>query len=211
MRVITLKKMSLKTFKIFQFQGIWQQLFGQPESSGIWLIYGNEKNGKTSFCLMLAEMLSSFKKVLYVSAEQGIDMAFVDATKRLNISVNNNKLIYCDYAPIQEIETLCKSRKGPSIFIIDNATVYADELKNGKLRKLSKTYTSKLFVLIAHEEKNEPYTAVAKVAKKLANIIVNVKGLKAIISGRCPGGVATINEEKAQLFWGHENKEIVNG
>ena len=61
-------------------------------------------------------------------------------------------------------------------------------------------------VLLAHMEKNEPYTATAKLAKKLAKIIIRVDGLTAFVSGRCPGGIITINEQTAQLYHGSKIK-----
>jgi hypothetical protein len=57
-------------------------------------------------------------------------------------------------------------------------------------------------VVIAHEERKEPYTAAAKLAKKLAKIVVRVEGLTAFISGRCPGGVIAVDELKSEMFHG---------
>jgi len=59
-------------------------------------------------------------------------------------------------------------------------------------------------IFLAHEEKREPYTATAKLCKKLAKIIVHIEGLTAFISGRCPGGTITINEQTAMLYHGSQ-------
>jgi polynucleotide 5'-kinase involved in rRNA processing len=36
----------------------WQEAFGNPEDFGLWFIWGNSGNGKTSFVMQLANELS---------------------------------------------------------------------------------------------------------------------------------------------------------
>ena len=69
---------SLK-YKDLILDGDWKIVLGVPELGGIWLIWGNEKNGKTWHSLKLAEHLSENHKVLYISAEQGIRKSFKEA------------------------------------------------------------------------------------------------------------------------------------
>jgi len=200
-RVLTPRNLYDKKHKTFDFTGSWLEIFGNPESHGAWLIWGTDKNGKTWFTLKLAQYLSTLTKVLYVSAEEGTGSAFVETCKRIGID-SNGKLHFLEYTPLEEIEELLKKRAGYKVVIIDNITVFQDELKNGAFRRLLKDYPSVLFVFLAHEERNEPYTATAKLARKLAKVIVYVQGLACIVSGRVPGGSITIDEEKAQLFHG---------
>ena len=204
-RTLNLKNLYAKKFSTFAFTGIWEKVFGLPEACGIWIIYGIEKNGKTWFCLMLAEYLSQFARVLYVSADEGIAKDFVAACKRAKLDPNNNELQFTEYIGVDELEQKLKKRNKPKVVFIDNITVYQDELKYGKLRKLKDAYPKVLFVYIAHEDENKkgmPATATAKLAKKLAKAIVHVKGLACFVSGRVPGGVISINEEKAMLYHG---------
>lgn len=81
-RTISVKKLYSKKFKTFPFQGLFKEIFGAPSTSGIWLIYGKEKNGKTWGTLLLSEYLSQYEKVLYISAEEGTDMEFQKAVQR---------------------------------------------------------------------------------------------------------------------------------
>lgn len=199
-----INQLRTKKFKTFGFKGVFEKVFGNPETNGIWLIYGAEKNGKTWFSLKLAEFLSQFAKTLYVSAEEGMGKDFVDATIRANIEPNNKKLLFYEYTEITVLDDILSKRQAPNVIFLDNTTIYNDELKNGVLKELKQKHSTKLFVIIAHEERGEPYTASAKLAKKLASIIVNVKGLACFVSGRCPGGTLTIDEEKAQLYHGNE-------
>jgi adenosyl cobinamide kinase/adenosyl cobinamide phosphate guanylyltransferase len=204
MRSINVNTLFQKKFSLFEFDGTWKSILGQPSRGGFWIIIGPEKNGKTTFALKLADYLSKHEKVLYVSAEEGLDKEFKEAVMRARIDPHNKNLLFTEYIELSELEEKTAKRHAPKIAIIDNITVYVNELKNGALRKLQIDHPNTTFIFLAHEEKNEPYTATAKLCKKLAKIIVHIKGLTAFISGRCPGGEIIIDEDKAMLFHGSE-------
>lgn len=184
------------------FEGIWKSVFGQPEKGGAWLIYGAEKNGKTTFALMLANYLSTLEPVLYISAEEGLQDSFTDACMRAGLSPDNKSLKMSDYIPIEELRERLRKRKSQRIVVLDNITIYQDELKNGNLWGLLKEFPSTVFIFLAHEKNGDPYTATAQACKRYAKIIVHLEGLVAFVSGRCPGGRIVINEEKAELCYG---------
>ena len=194
------KQLLEKTYKTFPFEGVWEKALGNPEVGGFWIIYGKEKQGKTGFSLMLAEYLSKFEQVMYVSAEQGLSKTFKDAYIRSGLDPNNRKLKIIPYATVAEIEEALGKQRSPKVIIIDNTTMYKDELTAPKLREWGKHYRNVLFVLLAHEEKKEPDIAVARLCKKLSEVIIRVEGLACNVSGRCPGGVLTIDKEKAELY-----------
>lgn len=190
--------------KTIPFENKWFDAFGEPEKKGIWLIWGNEKNGKTWFALMLAEYLSKFEKVLFVSAEEGISKSLIDCCKRAKLSINNRYLLFDKYLPIAELDEKISQQRSARIIVIDNITIYQNELKNGVLRDITNKHNNKLFIFLAHEDRKQPYTSTAKLAQRLANIIIYVQGMKCFVSGRCPGGTLIIDEEKAALYHGNE-------
>ena len=201
MRTKTLNAIYNMTFKTYPFTGIWQEVFGEPETSGAWLIYGEEKHGKTWFSIMLANYLSQLARVLYVSGEEGISKNFQETCKRAGLSAKS-KMVASEYAPIIELEEKLSGRRSPQIVVIDNLTTYNEELKYGKFLELLRKYPDVLWLFIAHEEGGKPYTSSAKLCSRYAKVIVRVQGLKAFVKGRCPGGEILIDEEKAQLVWG---------
>lgn len=203
-RSLTTRNLREKKFKTYAFGGVWLDTMGTPEVNNLIIVYGPEKNGKTWFALKFAEYMSSFEKVLYVSAEEGLKKTFVDTIKRIGIDTKNKSLHYLAYTPLDELDEKLSKRKAPKIVFIDNVTVFKDELKNGVLRKFLRKHTNKLFVFLAHQEDTtqEPYTATAKMIKKLADIIIRIEGLTCFISGRCPGGVLSIDKEKSALYHG---------
>lgn len=203
MRAKSIKSLYEKKFKTYPFTGIWQRAIGEPETSGAWIIWGPEKNGKTWFALMLAKYLSSFEQVLYVSGEEGLNKDFRASCQRAGID-HTDKIKLFEYVPLLELEEVLAKRKAPRIVLIDNLTIYNDEFKYGKFKNLLRDHDDKLFIFLAHEENKQPYTSTAKMCKKLARIIIHIQGLAAHVSGRCPGGVITIDENKSQLCWGTE-------
>lgn len=204
---ISVAKLLEKKYKTFDFEGVWRDTFGTPETCGIWLIYGEEKQGKTWFALKLAEYLSQFEKVLYISAEQGLSQSFQEACIRADINPTAPNLKIVPQVLLPELEQTLKKQRAPKVVFFDNLTIYDEDFKGGKLRQLQTTYKNTLFVFVAHEEKGEPFRAIGKLCKRLAEIIIRVEGLACTISGRCPGGRLAINEEKAQLY---HNTEVFN-
>lgn len=175
---------------------------GEPEHNGLWLIFGKDKNGKTWFALKLADELSRNDRVLYVSAEEGIAKAFRDTCMRVGIDSGNRRLHAIDYEPIEVLAERLSKPRSARVVVIDNLTIYRDELKGNALHNFASQFPDKLFIFLAHEERNAPYSAVGKLAHKLAKIIIHIKGLSANIYGRCPGGILSIDERKSKLYWG---------
>lgn len=191
-----------KKHTTYEFDGIWLDVIGTPSTHGIWLVYGAEKHGKTTLALMLSEYISKFAKTDYISAEEGMDYDFAQAVKRAQLNPNNRNLHFREYTPVEQLDVILGKRKAPKVMVLDNATIYHDELKGNRLKELLQRHQDKLFILVAHEERGEPYTSTAKLARKLAKVIIRVQGLQATVGGRCPGGIIHINEEKAELYHG---------
>lgn len=207
MRGISTKTLYDKVYQCFKFDGVYLDVFGDVSRGGIWTLYGDEKNGKTTLAVQLADCFSKHEKVCYLSAEQGTDKEFRDTLKKAGVDFKNTNIIWYEYEPIDELRNYLSKRQSPKICFIDNATTYIDDLVYGQLRKLVKDYPKVTFILVAHMEKGEPATAPAKLAKKISKIIIKVVGLTAIVSGRCPGGTLIINEQKAMLIHGSKIKK----
>lgn len=205
-RTLSVKNLYSQRFTTLEMDGEYEAVFGHPSDCGTWLIYGKEKNGKTTFALQLAKYLSAQKKTLYISGEEGAELEFTRACLRAGIDETDINLHFIEYEPLKELKERLKKRKSEKIIFIDNITIYNDELKGGELRALQREFPSKLFVFIAHEDDSggTPATSSGKLCRRLAKIICHVEGLAAIVSGRCPGGQLIINEAKAAVYYGNE-------
>lgn len=205
-RTLSVKNIYSQSFTTLDMGSEYGQAFGEPSDNGIWLIYGKEKNGKTAFALQLAKYMSTQKKTLYVSAEEGMELEFKRAMMRVGISEADRNLHFIDYEPLEELRERLAKKKSARIIFIDNITVYNDELKGGELRKLQRDYPNKLFVFLAHEDDSggAPATSSGKLCKKFSKIICHIEGLAAQVSGRCPGGTLVVREEIAKLYHGNQ-------
>lgn len=206
MRTKTLKSIVEKNIERLELDGVWKEAFGNPGRKGkVWLFYGEEKNGKTWFSILFADYLAKKETILYLSAEEGLEESFQDVLKRANVDITNKKFkAYGKGVLLNELNEYLSSRYAPKIIFIDNVTVYVDELKNGGLKKLIDNHPDKLFIFIAHEERGEPYTATAKMIKRLADRIVRIQGLVATVGGRTTGGKFVIDEHKAMVLFGSD-------
>ncbi len=201
-KALTLNNLLKKKFKPMPFDGIYRKVFGTPTIGGLWLLSGPEKHGKTWGALLLSDYLSRFEKVLYVSAEQGIDLEFQQSIKRAKLDPTNSRVQFLEYEPIDEIKEKLKRRRAPKIVVLDNLTIYNEELRARGVKALIQEFPNVTFICVAHEERGKPYTATAAMVSKLAKVLIRVKGLTMLVSGRVPGGTLVVDEEKAKLFHG---------
>lgn len=182
---------------------VLQSVIGNSERKGCWIIYGFEKNGKTWFTLKLVKELAKHERVAYISAEEGLDKSFTDAIWRAGITTSDD-ILWDEYLSVDEIIEKFQKQRSANIIVIDNLTMYSDELKPTEVKKrLLDALPNKLIIFVAHEERKEAYPAIARMAKKLAKVIFHVEGLKAFVTSRfSPGGEIIIDEEKSEIFHG---------
>jgi predicted ATP-dependent serine protease len=182
---------------------VLQSVIGNAERKGCWIIYGCEKNGKTWFTLKLAKEIAKHERVAYISAEEGLDDSFTEAIRRAGITTSDD-ILWDEYLSVAEITRKFQKQRSANIIVIDNLTMYSDEMKPTEIKKkLMDALPSKLIIFVAHEEKKEAYPAIARMAKKLAKVIFHVEGLKAFVTSRfSPGGEIVIDEEKSEIYHG---------
>ena len=205
-RVLTIKNLYDKVYDYFQLSDEWKAIGEETEKTGLWLVYGKEKNGKTTFALQLANYLSTFEKVLYISAEEGTDANITNTCKRVGILANNKKLHITEYMSLEDIQKRMTNRKSERIVFIDNTTEYKKEIKESDVSDLLKKFPRKLFIFLSHESdksKGEPDIAVARFCKKKAKRVFHVVGMAAQVLGRTESAFIPINNKDAALCHGN--------
>lgn len=78
-RAMTLSEVMRYKGRILPFDGRWRDAFGQPELGGVWLIFGQSRNGKTHFAMQMAKHLCQYCRVAYNSIEEGVSESFKNA------------------------------------------------------------------------------------------------------------------------------------
>ena len=66
--------------------GAWADAFGEPERIGVWFIWGNSGNGKSSFVMQLCKELAKFGRVAYDSLEEGASLTMQNTLRRFNMA-----------------------------------------------------------------------------------------------------------------------------
>lgn len=204
-RALTIRNLYDKVYSYLPLSGEWEAIGDKTEDSGLWLIYGKEKNGKTTFALKMANYLSSIGKVMYISAEEGASTNIAQTCQRIGISVTNKTLHLFEFMTLEELREKLSKRKSAQIIFIDNTTEYRYEMKINDVSGLLKEFPGKLFIFLAHEsakDKGEPDIALAKFCKKKAKRVFHVVGLSAQVLGRTETAVIPVDCEQAALCHG---------
>lgn len=183
-RAISVDEMLKMTFIEMPFEGEWKNSFGEPERSGVWLVWGHSGNGKTSFALQLARYLCQFGRVAYNTLEEGARKSFQLAVKRNNMHTVKKKFIILN-EPLEDLTRRLEKRKSPDIIIIDSYQYFG--LSKTEYIKLKSNFPNKLFIFISHAEGKQPEGRAAKFVKFDADVKIHVNGYKAFVVSRFGG------------------------
>lgn len=194
--VLSIKNNELK------FEGEWFDAFGYPDRTGVWLIWGNSGNGKTSFVMQLCKELAKFGKVGYNSLEEGVSLSMRNAIKRYGLAEENRKVVFYDCEKMNELSERLKRPRQPKFVIIDSFQYTQMNYKD--YIKFKEAHRDKLLVFISHASGTMPSGRSAVSVMYDASLKVWVQGHRAFSKGRFIGekGFYTIWEEGARKFWG---------
>jgi len=194
--VIKMKK------KTLQFTGAWHDAFGTPEMEGVWFIWGNSGNGKTSFVMQLCRELAKFGKVAYNSLEEGSCLTMQNTLRRFKMQEVNRRFLLLDCESIEALSERLSKRKSPDFVVIDSYQ-YTQMTYRAYL-KFKEANRHKLLIFISHAAGTTPVGRSAKSVMYDASLKIWVEGYRAFSKGRFIGetGVYTIWEEGARRYDG---------
>lgn len=183
-RAISITQLYATRRNLIELPEPWDEHIGQPEIKGSWLIWGNSGNGKTSYALQLAKMLSQFQRVAYNGLEEGNSQSFEIACKRHNMHECKTRFILIQDNYENLIKRL-KKHKSPNIIITDSFQYFGINYKQYK--RLLALFPNKLFVWISHADGNNPEGRTAKRVRYDAHVKIQVVGYTATTASRYGG------------------------
>lgn len=189
--------------KVFDFKGEWADAFGQPEQRGVWFVWGNSGNGKSSFVMQLARELTKFGKVAFNALEEGVSKTIQDAIVRFELDELDGKLQFlCEKMDV--LNERLSRRKSPDFIIIDSFQ-YA-QLTYRQYIKFKEQHASKLIIFVSHTDGTKPSGRSAVSVMYDASLKIWVEGHRAISLGRYMGPVGYIDVWKnaALKYWGED-------
>jgi hypothetical protein len=203
-RGITPAELDAIKFDVFDFKGEWFDAFDQPETTGVWFIWGHSGNGKTSSTLKLIKYLTSFKKkVVYNSLEEGRRKTMQNAFRRADMKEVTGRVILVQES-IEDSASRLKKRGSADVLVIDSFQ-YAN-LSFKQYLAFKKQHPSKLIIIVSQAEGKSPKGRAAKDVMFDADLKVWVEGHRAISKGRYIGqkGYYTNWIDGAARYWGQE-------
>ena len=200
-KALSIDQLYKKKFDVFEFEGEWKASFGQPETNGVWLVYGLSGHGKTSFNMQLARNLCSYKRVQYNTLEEGARKSFRDAMERnhMHLAKHRFSINSEDY---NELLKRVENRKGHRIIIVDSIQYLGiTKTEYRKLKSLALQF-KKLIIFVSHARGRKPLGALAEFVEYDADVKIRVEGFTAFIKSRYGGGQDYIIwPEGAAKYW----------
>lgn len=196
------------TFEELPFEGIWEELFGKPELSGCWIVWGESANGKTAFVLQLAKYLSVWARVAMDSLEEGISKSLRDAIKREEMISTQGRFIILDKESIPDLEKRLQKRKSPRIVIIDSIQ-YAG-LNKITAKDLVDRFPRHLFIFTSHASGKYPDGRTANAIRYHAHVKIRIEGFRAFVQSRYGGDKEKfydIYPEGSSKHWAYKNDD----
>lgn len=199
-RAFTINDILHKKYKLFDFDGEWEEAFSKPERVGVWFIWGNSGNGKTRFTMQLAKYLTNFGKVLYNSLEEGSSHTIRRAFEDVGMSDVKKKMLLVSES-LEKLSERLEKQRSSNIIIIDSFQ-YA-QITYKQYIAFKEKHHDKLIIFISHADGKQPAGRSAKSVMYDATLKIWVEGFKAFSKGRYIGskGCLTIWEEGAVRYW----------
>jgi len=187
--------------RVLGLSGAWADAFGEVEASGVWFVWGNSGNGKTSFVMQLCKELCRFGKVVYNSLEEETSLTMQNTLRRFRMDEMNGRMLIVHETPEEMKERL--SRRRSADFIVVDSFQYTQMTYRGYL-KLKGQCRGKLLILVSHADGMMPSGRSAKSVMYDATLKIWVEGYVATSKGRFIGrtGKYIIWEEGARACFG---------
>lgn len=191
-------------FDTLAFEGDWYEAFDTPERRGVWFIWGNTGNGKTSFVMQLCKYLCKFGRVAYNSLEEGACLTMQNTLKRFNMQEVNRRFLLLDAEPLDQLSLRLKRRKSPDFVVIDSFQY--TQMTYRQYIEFKEKHRDKMLIFISHATGRLPTGRSAKSAMFDASLKIYVEGYRAFSKGRFIGSLGHFDiwPEKAKPYWGEE-------
>ncbi len=204
-RALSVRDILDKKYRTFPFEGKWREAFGEPERTGVWFIWGNSGNGKSSFVMQLCKELCKYDRVLFDSLEEGSCLTVQNSLKIHGMAEVSRRLSFIQ-DDMEALKARLRQHKSPGIVIVDSFQYtrmsYRDYIA------LKEAFPDKLFIFTSHANGKVPRGDAAVGVMYDATLKVWVEGGVAFSKGRFKGstGEYVAYPELAGRYWADRDK-----
>ena len=201
-RSLSVADLYKKKYKLFDFDGLWFDAFDRPETCGVWFIWGNSGNGKTTFVLELMKYLAQFVKVGYNSLEEGSAHTMQKSFRNVGMAEVARRVTLIEGESIDQISARLMKKHSPQVMIIDSFQY--TQMTYKQYIEFKQKHRNKLIIFISHADGKMPAGRSAKSVMYDASLKIWVEGYKAFSKGRYIGatGEYVIWPEGSIKYWG---------
>lgn len=199
-RTLSAKQVLTIKFDTIRLGGGWDDCVGEIETTGIWFIWGNSGNGKTSAVVSLCKELSVFGKVLYNSREEGVSLTMQNTLRRYGMGELGSRFQLANMS-LQELDEKISQQRSPKFVVLDSFQFMGLTYKD--FRAFCEKHKNKMLIFVSRTRGRQPEGRAAISAMYDASCKIWVEGYKAFSKGRFVGttGEMTIWDEGAKKYW----------
>lgn len=199
-RTLSAKQVLTIKFDTIRLGGGWDECVGEIETTGIWFIWGNSGNGKTSAVVSLCKELSAFGKVLYNSREEGVSLTMQNTLRRYGMGELGSRFQLANMS-LQELDEKISQQRSPKFVVLDSFQFMGLTYKD--FRAFCEKHKNKMLIFVSRIRGRQPEGRAAISAMYDASCKIWVEGYKAFSKGRFVGttGEMTIWDEGAKKYW----------
>lgn len=199
-RTLSAKQVLTIKFDTIRLGGGWDECVGEIETTGIWFIWGNSGNGKTSAVVSLCKELSAFGKVLYNSREEGVSLTMQNTLRRYGMGELGSRFQLANMS-LQELDEKISQQRSPKFVVLDSFQFMGLTYKD--FRAFCEKHKNKMLIFVSRTRGRQPEGRAAISAMYDASCKIWVEGYKAFSKGRLVGttGEMTIWDEGAKKYW----------
>lgn len=190
--------------------GAMRDAFGEPERCGVWFVWGESSNGKTSFVMQLCKELARHGKVAYNSLEEGTALTMLNTLRRYRMEEEGSRFQLLDSEPMSDLGERMNRHKSPDFYVIDSFQY--TQMTYREYIAFKEAHKNKLLIFVSHAEGKNPSGISAKKVMYDATLKIYIEGFKAFSKGRFfgPTGEFTIWQGGADRYWGRGGTDSDN-
>lgn len=203
-RALSVRDILDKKYDTFPFEGKWKEAFGTPERTGVWFVWGNSGNGKTSFVMQLCKELCKYDRVVYNSLEEGACLT-VQNNLRIHGMLEVNRRLAFIQEDMDTLKARLRRHKSYNIIVVDS--LQYTHMSYREYITLKEAYPNKLFIFVSHARGKNPKGDAAESVMYDAALKIWVEGGKAFSKGRFIGetGEYVAYPKLAEVYWSDNN------
>lgn len=186
-RALSVKDILSKKYEVFPFEGKWKEAFDTPERTGVWFIWGNSGNGKTSFVMQLCKELCKYDRIAIDSLEEGTRLTVQNNLRRFGMAGVSRQLAFIK-EDIPALKERLRRHKSYNIIVIDSFQY--TRMTYGEYIQLKEEFPDKLFIIISHARGKNPKGDAATSVMYDADLKIWVEGYVAYSKGRYRGSTS---------------------